>query len=78
MGVLERQEDDDVDVVGLERARRIHQCGEDSLDLSGHLGSSGACQEAILLVGPVPEACPLSIPHRISIGPGVGLEDGGN
>ena len=60
-----------------ERARRIHRCGEDSSDLSGRLGSSGVCPGSILLVGPVPGACPLKILHRISIGPGWGLEDGG-
>ena len=39
--------------------QEIHWCGEDSLDLSGHLGSSGACPKAILLVGLVPGACSL-------------------
>ena len=55
------------------RARRIHWCEEDSSDLSGRLGSSGVCPGAVLLVGPVPVACPLKILHGISIGPGVGV-----
>ena len=37
----------------------IHRCGEDSLDLSGHLGSSGVCLGAVLLVGLVPGVCAL-------------------
>ena len=55
LGVVERQ-----GVVwwwDWERARQIHWCGEDSLDLSGRLGSSGVCPGSVLLVvrflGPV-------------------------
>ena len=35
-----------------EEARKIQWCRKDSLDLSGRLGSSGACTGSILLVGP--------------------------
>ena len=45
---------------------------EDSSDLSSRLGSLGACPGSVPLVGPIPGACPLIIPHRVSIGPGLG------
>ena len=70
MGVLEGQGDE---VVGLEKGK------EDTPVWGGFLGSerpsgvSGACPGAVLLVSPVPGACPLKILHRISIGPGVGV-----
>ena len=56
-----------------ERARRIQWYGKDSSDLSGCLGSSGARPGSVLLVVPVPGACLLKIPHRVSIGPGLGV-----
>ena len=68
MGVLEGQGDDEVSVVGLRKGK------EDIPVWGGFLGSerlSGPCPESVLLVGPVPGACPLKIPHRISIGPGL-------
>ena len=34
-----------------EETRNIQWCRKDSLDLIGHLGSSGACTVSILLVG---------------------------
>ena len=52
---------------------RRHWCGEDSLDLSSWSGLSGACPGSVLLVGMVPGACPLKIPHKVNMGPGVGV-----
>ena len=36
-------------------------------------GGGGGCPGSVLLVGLVPWACPLKIPHRVSIGPEVGV-----
>ena len=50
----------------LERARRIHWCEENSSNLNSCLGSLGASPGSVLLVGPVPGACTLKIPHMQS------------
>ena len=72
LGVVEVQGDDEVGVVvGVGK-------GKDTLVWGKLLESEQSswvivCPGSILLVVPVPGACPLKIPHRVSMGRGVGV-----